>query len=382
MTIIQQGCIFEMNDALGYYKILQLNPSADDESIKNSYRALAKIWHPDSNPSAEAVEMFQRISTAHDTLSNPERRQIYDILSLAFDEKNFPDVKNLALACDGSEDVNLRVVDIFQNNAWFINCSTERITKALSWSSAQRLIRQAAYENWLRGWWHYRSFFFNFYAIWHNLFSPVSSSQTLKMLLCNMIVHHRAGRTVQAEQCGALALAYLSAADGELIKKYLASPLSSVSVKPWPLYRLRQIQCAWPLGAVIVFLSMAFALWGRGMLRSPQAIDYYHSVNFNGRGQITDDMVVGNILNIPVDRSDNSRLYHLTERQNIMYGPSDKFDIIKELQAAATVRLTGITPDNIWSRVLLDNGEMGFVKTRYLRQGMGATPPFGSKIVE
>ena len=105
-------------------------------------------------------------------------------------------------------------------------------------------------------------------------------------------------------------------------------------------------------------------------------------VDFGARGQSVDDVVVGKILSIPVDKSDNSKLYYLTEEAKVMYGPSNEFDVIKVLKENTTIRLTGITPDNVWARIMIDNGETGFVHTNILKQGIGKEIPFGSAIVK
>jgi uncharacterized protein YgiM (DUF1202 family) len=65
-----------------------------------------------------------------------------------------------------------------------------------------------------------------------------------------------------------------------------------------------------------------------------------------------------------------------------MYGPSDEFDVIKTLAKQTTVRLTGMSPDNVWARIMLDNGESGFVHLSDIKQGIGAEIPFGSAITE
>ena len=85
-------------------------------------------------------------------------------------------------------------------------------------------------------------------------------------------------------------------------------------------------------------------------------------------------------MSIPVDKSDISKLYHLQTAAKVMYGPGEDFDVLKELPAQTTVRLTGKTPDNAWSRVMIDNGEMGFVRGEVLEQGIGAEIPYGSEI--
>ncbi|CAN7021999.1 hypothetical protein IGI04_023163 [Brassica rapa subsp. trilocularis] len=65
-----------------YYNILKVNHSATDDDLKKAYKRLAMIWHPDKNPSArrdEAEAKFKRISEAYDVLSDPQKRQIYDL---------------------------------------------------------------------------------------------------------------------------------------------------------------------------------------------------------------------------------------------------------------------------------------------------------------
>ncbi|KAM7272602.1 hypothetical protein ACFE04_027265 [Oxalis oulophora] len=65
-----------------YYNILKVNRNATVEDLKKAYRRLAIIWHPDKNPTAkrtEAEAKFKQISEAYDVLSDPQKRQIYDL---------------------------------------------------------------------------------------------------------------------------------------------------------------------------------------------------------------------------------------------------------------------------------------------------------------
>ncbi|ESQ45767.1 hypothetical protein EUTSA_v10010490mg [Eutrema salsugineum] len=65
-----------------YYNILKVNHNATEDDLKKAYKRLAMIWHPDKNPSArrdEAEAKFKRISEAYDVLSDPQKRQIYDL---------------------------------------------------------------------------------------------------------------------------------------------------------------------------------------------------------------------------------------------------------------------------------------------------------------
>jgi len=58
------------------YDILGVPKSASDSEIKKAYRKLAKEYHPDKN--ASAGDKFKEISFAHDVLSDPKKREIYD----------------------------------------------------------------------------------------------------------------------------------------------------------------------------------------------------------------------------------------------------------------------------------------------------------------
>ena len=57
-----------ISDPLGYYTILGISSEADAALVKQSYRDLAKIWHPDHNTDAEALENFQKLSVAYEVL--------------------------------------------------------------------------------------------------------------------------------------------------------------------------------------------------------------------------------------------------------------------------------------------------------------------------
>lgn len=71
------------------YHILEISHRATQEEIKASYRRLAKLYHPDTNPHAsqEKTEHFQKIRDAYGILSNPEQRSLYDQGNITCDGK-------------------------------------------------------------------------------------------------------------------------------------------------------------------------------------------------------------------------------------------------------------------------------------------------------
>lgn len=62
-----------------YYELLEVERTADDTTIKSSYRKLAMRFHPDKNPGCKDSESrFKAINQAYDCLKDPQKRAAYD----------------------------------------------------------------------------------------------------------------------------------------------------------------------------------------------------------------------------------------------------------------------------------------------------------------
>ena len=65
------------------YELLGIARGATPTDIKRSYKRLARKYHPDINPGDQAAEArFKEITRAYETLSDPNRRLLYDAGSL------------------------------------------------------------------------------------------------------------------------------------------------------------------------------------------------------------------------------------------------------------------------------------------------------------
>lgn len=76
---------------LTLYGLLGAKPASTVDELKRAYLRAAKVWHPDLNKDSDAAEMFKKVKSAWDTLSNPMIRAKYDAGLKLMQKQESPD---------------------------------------------------------------------------------------------------------------------------------------------------------------------------------------------------------------------------------------------------------------------------------------------------
>ena len=80
LLIINFSFYIKCLDESDYYKLLGVSRDATTKEIKKAFRTLSLKYHPDRNPGDEkAHDLYVKINRAHEVLTDPEKKEIYDI---------------------------------------------------------------------------------------------------------------------------------------------------------------------------------------------------------------------------------------------------------------------------------------------------------------
>lgn len=68
-----------MVESIDYYEVLEIDPSASEKEVKESFRRLTKLYHPDKHSnSKQSHNKYMKIVEAFTVLSNKNSRTLYD----------------------------------------------------------------------------------------------------------------------------------------------------------------------------------------------------------------------------------------------------------------------------------------------------------------
>ncbi len=379
------------SDPLGYYAVLNLSPDADGREIKLHYREMAKKWHPDHNPSPEAMEIFQKISAAYDILSDEHNRLVYDLAARSHPAENFPDIFSLKILTDvsGQNNVFVRCLSLFSLRGKIFKYTLKKNQYICNYKEAEKIVFKNSFLNCLLGWWSPGALVKNFSVLKNNYAGTGTNRQdNFCLLVHNALAYEQEHLSTQASLSARQAWEYADDEAKIFLEKFIKALPGTAQQLPagWNYDRLRRLQLLAPtvLGGILCafFLSIGAGYFLSRLPRVPEKIDYYREVLHLGGQESFDDVVVAKIIDIRTDSNSRNMLYHVKDRlqAKVMYGPSDHFDILTRLESGTTVRVTGISPDKTWFRITLDNGDMGFVHANVLEEGMGIPVPPGSQV--
>ena len=378
-------------DSLGYYNVLELRYDATAEQIKRQYYDKAKFWHPDRNEAPEAVEIFQKVSVAYDILKDTKKRLKYDILCLIYSAKDFPDMGSLKVYKNQNdeEDSALRVLKQRKITGNIIGakiCDTKDICNI---KEAKEMVVATSVHNWIWGWWGIKAISENIKAIKNNMKNCAADDfDNFKLLLHNALAYEQEKNVemawIYAKQAEIVAPSGSYA--HKMVEKYIISlnfvPLQAVILPKWETSELRTRQKIMPVFVgLFCLLLIAGAFFGKGFLKSSDKIkSYYSTIKFSDGSKIASDQAEAHIMQVDVDYKDDAYLYHLKGTVNIYYGPDRKYDLLKKGEDGQTVRVLGYTVDKRWFKVMIDDGNTGFVHQKDLAKGVGNPIPSRSKI--
>lgn len=379
-------------DSLEYYRVLDLEHTASAEQIKHNYYEKAKYWHPDRNESPEAVEIFQKISVAYDVLKDEKSRLKYDLLCLIYTTKEFPDISALKVYKNQKEkdDAALRVLKQRRVKGNFIKAAISETKDICNIDEAKDMVVATSLHNWTLGWWGAKAFGENIKAIKYNLNAcNADDFDNFKLLLHNALAY---------EQENNIEMAWIYAKQAQMIaptgsyaeimmEKYVASlnykPNQTVVLPRWEAGELRTRQKLVFYFVMLLcglFVFGAFAKGGLIKFSTSDVKSYYSTIKFSDGSKIADDQTETHVVQVDVDYGDDTYLYHTKNSGEIYYGPDRKYDLMLKAPKGQTVRVLGFTADKRWIKVMIDNGDTGFIHQSDLEKGIGNPIPSRSKI--
>lgn len=378
-------------DALEYYAILGISPDAGDPLIKKQYYEKAKFWHPDHNEAPNAVELFQKVSVAYDVLSDPKKRVSYDLLSVVYTKKDFPTLGSLKIYKNQSDkqDVALRVLKQRKVKGMGSKCEVRETKDICNIKEAGSMVLSTSMANWLGGWWGKGGIHKTINAIKFNMQAAKAlDMDNLKLLIHNAVAYEQENNTemawIYAKQ--AEMMARCDSQISQILGRYISIlnfvPQKQVTIPYWNEKELRHRQLLFPsvLGMFVVFaILLLFANQGFLQFNKNVSDGYYEAVMISGR-IVPSDMVENHIVKTDSSISNQDSLAHLINNGTIYYGPDKRYTPMTEGLAGQTVRIMGHTFNKAWYKIIIDNGEIGYIHKSNLEKGMGNPVPPGSKV--
>ena len=77
----------QFDSSIDYYSVLGLQRDASQSEIKKKFYQLAKKYHPDAQKGKQSDEMFKKVTSAYEVLSDEKLKAQYDGERAAHEEE-------------------------------------------------------------------------------------------------------------------------------------------------------------------------------------------------------------------------------------------------------------------------------------------------------
>lgn len=124
-------------DESDYYALLGLSraPPPTDAEIRSAYRNLTLSFHPDKQPPHlrdAAQRLFTRIQDAYDTLLDPKKRAVYDLLGAEGVRQEWGTLGAMGRAGEAQrQQVGVKAMSPAEFRRWFLKTMKKRERKAV-----------------------------------------------------------------------------------------------------------------------------------------------------------------------------------------------------------------------------------------------------------
>lgn len=374
-------------DTLKYYEVLNITPDASIAEIKRQYYESAKYWHPDHNKSPEAQDMFQRVSVAYGVLQNPHDRLIYDLLSAVYhNAQDFPNIGSLKIYKNqkDKDDRALRVLKQLHVTRGVLT-ETKDICNIYE---ATGMVFATSMKNWLKGWWGKNGISNTKCALLRNMQAVYADdTDNLKLMIHNAVAYEQEKNSEMAWIYAMQAERMLpkSSPLKEKLRQFVASlnfqPEKSVVIPYWNAPLLKKQQMLFPTGLVLLVGFLIIGLLARsGVFQPKHTVNSYYEERILGGVAVPSDTIVRRIIKIDSSPHNKKDLMNFKQPCMIYHGPDERYSEMMPAKLNQTIRVYGYTKDQQWYQIIIDNGEMGYVRENCLEQGMGNPVPLGSKV--
>lgn len=158
------------NDPQGYYEILGLKSSANNDEIKKAFREKAHILHPDKNQEKDTTKEFQFLVEAYEVLIDSEKRANYDVSGISVDKDT---TNNEPIKCSSCKKVTAqpRYVIFFEVKSFLVLTTRNTIQGIFCADCAGKKAIKPTLTTWFLGWWGFPwGILYSLHALTINLF--------------------------------------------------------------------------------------------------------------------------------------------------------------------------------------------------------------------